>query len=149
MSEAKSGIPACGWVLDGVIDLMPACEDDYASCEWCGNEKIRFVHMLSHPRHFETLAVGCVCSGRLTGDSVGPAAAEKEVRSHSAKRERFPDRKWKDTRFGGRTITLAGRRVTVAAKAGGYRLWIDSIEGRKTYTSERSAMLAAFDYIVS
>lgn len=143
----NSGIPSTGWHLEGVIDLMPAAQDDYASCEWCGNEKIRFVHMLSHSNHFEQLAVGCVCSGRLTGDHHGPQAAEKAVRNRSAKREKFPLRKWKPTRFGGVTITLDSHRVTVAAKNGGYRVWINSVEGRKTHPTERAAMLAAFDYV--
>jgi hypothetical protein len=142
-----TGIPRSGWMLQGVIDLEPQTIDDYATCEWCGKERIRFVHQLSHLHHFEELAVGCVCSGRLTNDIEAAKQAEKTARNLSAQRQRFPKRKWKATRHGGKTILLNNRRVTVAKKAGGFRLWIGGKEGRRIYTTEIAAMLAAFDHI--
>jgi hypothetical protein len=143
----RTGIPHSGWILEGVIDLTPQTLDDYASCEWCGKERIRFVHQLSHPSHFEELAVGCICSGRLTNDIAAAKQAEKTARNLSAQRQRFQKRKWKTTRYGARTILLNSRRVTVAKKSGGFRLWIGGQEGRRIYTSEIAAMLAAFDHI--
>jgi hypothetical protein len=143
----RTGIPHNGWTLDGVIDLMPRSIDEYATCEWCGNERIRFVHHLSHADHFENLQVGCICSGHLTGDPAAAQKTEKAARNRSAQRERFPLRKWKTTRYGALTTSLNGRQVTVVRKNQGFKVWIDSREGTKTYTSEQVAMLAAFDFI--
>jgi hypothetical protein len=143
----RTGIPAKGWILNGVEYIMPETTDDYASCEWCGNERIRYVHHLSHPDHFEELAVGCVCSGKLTGDLLAAKGAEKLTRSRSKRREAFPDRAWKTTRYGGLSITINGQRVTVARKSETYRIWINGRKGSRTYCTSRAAMLAAFDYL--
>ena len=47
------GIPHKGWECVDVIDLADQFvnEDDivYERCEMCGNEKIRYVHIMHHP----------------------------------------------------------------------------------------------------
>ena len=46
------GIPHKGWTLNNVVDVrednQPKEETVYQTCEMCGNEKIRYVHILSH-----------------------------------------------------------------------------------------------------
>ena len=45
----QPGVPHKGWHCVDVVDLRAdgesADETDYATCQMCGNEKIRYVHM--------------------------------------------------------------------------------------------------------
>lgn len=46
----QPGVPHKGWHCVDVVDLRadggPADEIDYATCQMCGNEKIRYVHVM-------------------------------------------------------------------------------------------------------
>ena len=54
----QPGVPHKGWQCVDVVDLRadggPADETDYATCQMCGNEKIRYVHVMAHPDLPET-----------------------------------------------------------------------------------------------
>jgi hypothetical protein len=144
------GVPHRGWRLVDVIDLH---DDegleygDYEDCQFCDHEQIRYVHLLGHSSYDGIARVGCICACKLTEDYVNPKLRERELRNRSARRQRFPDRKWKLTRQGGKSITVDGHRVTVGLKGGKYRIWIDSVEGKLYFDAERQAMLRAYDYI--
>ena len=43
------GVPHKGWTLVGFEDIKEDPDTDYETCEMCGNERIRFIHILSHP----------------------------------------------------------------------------------------------------
>lgn len=63
---SSSGVPHKGWTCIDVIDLRADGEQpeetDYATCQMCGNEKIRYVHVMQHPDYIAELEVGCVCA---------------------------------------------------------------------------------------
>ena len=62
----QHGIPHKGWTLVDVIDVredgQSEWETDYETCMMCGNEKIRYVHILEHPEVDEEFRVGCTCA---------------------------------------------------------------------------------------
>jgi hypothetical protein len=58
------------WQHDGVVDALDLLE----TCQHCGKEQVRFIHLLSHPAH-DSLRVGYVCAAKLTGEAV---ASERE-----------------------------------------------------------------------
>lgn len=49
----QPGVPHKGWHCVDVVDLRAdvesADETDYATCQMCGNEKVRYVHVMEHP----------------------------------------------------------------------------------------------------
>ena len=49
----KKDIPHKGWIEIGMEDLGEEAEFgeeiQYEQCEMCGNEKIRYVHIMKHP----------------------------------------------------------------------------------------------------
>jgi hypothetical protein len=146
-----AGVPHKGWHLIGVTDLR---EDeglsygDYESCEFCGQEQIRFVHTLQHVDYPNEIRVGCICSCDLTDDYEGPVRLERILRNGAARRARFPSRRgWRSNQYGGRTIKLDGFLVTVGMKQGKHRVWINSKEGRLFYDTPKAAMLQAFDHV--
>lgn len=76
MSDAPNSSEA--WRLVQVVDLWVATHD----CEHCRNERVRYVHVLSHSQLGE-LRVGCVCAGKLTGDAAGAAQRERSARNEA------------------------------------------------------------------
>jgi len=70
----REGIPHKGWKEIGIEDLGEDLEfgDDveYEQCEMCGQEKIRYVHVLQHSDFNGELRVGCVCAEHMTDDYI-------------------------------------------------------------------------------
>lgn len=77
-------VPHKGWIFLDVIDTETA----EATCEMCGNERIRYVHIMSHADYAERLSVGCVCAEKMADDYVNPRRRERVLRNAAAKRVR-------------------------------------------------------------
>ena len=106
----QPGVPHKGWHCVDVVDLRAdgesADETDYATCQMCCNEKIRYVHIMEHPDLDENFEVGCVCAEKMSDDYEGrmdlrdvktvlaqlSSAFEhfNEVHSHSSLKMRSP-----------------------------------------------------------
>lgn len=89
-------VPHKGWVFLDVIDTETAEE----TCEMCGNERIRYVHIVTHADYPAQLNVGCVCAEKMTDDYVNPSRRENRLRAAAAKRVRDKKREleYKETR---------------------------------------------------
>ena len=75
----KADLPHKGWTEIGMEDLGEGLEGEeieYEQCEMCGNEKIRYVHIMKHPEVHGELHVGCICASKMTDDYVNPEARE-------------------------------------------------------------------------
>jgi|694.fasta_scaffold13431_27 hypothetical protein len=77
-------VPHKGWIFLDVIDTETA----EATCEMCGNERIRYVHMMAHADYAARLSVGCVCAEKMADDYVNPRRRERKLRNAAAKRIR-------------------------------------------------------------
>jgi hypothetical protein len=86
----QQGVPHKGWTLVDVIDVredgQPEWETDYETCMMCGNEKIRYVHIVEHPEIEEEFRVGCTCAEKMTSDYLNPKRREKELRNKASRR---------------------------------------------------------------
>lgn len=149
------GIPHKGWECVAVIDLADErCDGDdieYEQCEMCGNEKIRFVHIMRHPEWLDELHVGCVCAEKMTDDYVNPRRVEKELRNRAARRTNFNKVEWhynpaKGTyskKYKGEHITIVPSKYgTFGVFFAGNRIW--DIDGRKIRDFD-TAEKVAFD----
>lgn len=85
-------IPKEGWKDDRVEDMKG---EDF-TCDYCKKEKIRFVHVLTHPEYEGEYRVGCVCAGKLTGNPELSRQKEKERRNEARKLETWQKRKEKE-----------------------------------------------------
>ena len=56
------GLPTSGWVCAEVIDL----EEAEFTCELCGHEGIRYIHVMMHHACSRKLSVGCICAGIIS-----------------------------------------------------------------------------------
>lgn len=96
-------IPHKGWVEDTVIDM----EEAVHTCEMCGREEIRFVHVMEHP-DCKSLQVGCVCAEKMANDYVGPKNSLNKARllannkrtwfNKSTWYKRYTNTYWRETR---------------------------------------------------
>ncbi len=90
----QPGVPHKGWHCLDVVDLRadggPADETNYATCQMCGNEKIRYVHIMEHPDLDQSFEVGCVCAEKMSDDYEGPKRREAKLRNRAARRTRWP-----------------------------------------------------------
>lgn len=95
----KRGIPHKGWYCKDVFDLREDAEEtdeiEYEQCEMCGNEKIRFVHVMKHPEYNQLLHVGRICAEKMSNDYINPGEIENELRKKAFRRSNFKRVKWK------------------------------------------------------
>ncbi len=147
------GCPKANWTWLDCIDLKEdqGLEfDEYEDCEFCGQEKIRYVHELKHTDWPHVIRVGRICAARYT--TVSPAELEKHeaiLKNRSQRRQRFPMLKsWKMSTKGNHHIDYLDHHILVVKKSNGFGIKIDNKWGTITFSSERDAMLKAYDVVV-
>ncbi len=140
-------------VVDLRADGESADETDYATCQMCGNEKIRYVHIMEHPDLDENFDVGCVCAEKMSGDYEGPKRREAKLRNRAARRTRWLQRKWRVSAKGNSFLNVDGLQPRVPASTWQFnqalglpdREWRRFGQHRKTYATKDEAKLALFD----
>lgn len=99
----KRGIPHKGWICIDVLDLREeadsAQEFEYAQCEMCDKEKLRFVHVMKHPEYPDILNVGCICAEKMSDDYINPSKMENELRKKASRRSNFKRVEWNFNRI--------------------------------------------------
>ena len=144
----QSGTPHKGWTCIDVEDLGeagPIEEGGYANCEMCGNEKIRYVHVMIHTEFSGQRRVGCVCAGKMSDDYVGPERRERKLRNRAAQRAKWLTRKWRTSNKGNPHLNAAGMNLGVYQAGGGWKYRIDGDFSQGSYSTADQAKLALFD----
>ena len=144
------GVPHKGWTLKDVIDLHidECCSyGDYEDCEFCGQEQIRYVHIISHPEYSKIIRVGCICAEHLTNDYVKPREIENKLRNRAARRQNWLKRKWKFSQKGSVYLkTKDGYHVgCFPVEEGKFKAWIGKRTGKLYHLTIDEAKLAIFD----
>lgn len=154
MSEwNKAGIPHKGWECIDVFDLADDTEAGeeilYEQCEMCGNEKIRYVHVMKHQDFPEELHVGCVCAEKMSGDYVNPRRCETALKNKSMRRRNFNAVRWRfnsakntySKKYKGEYITIMeGRYGGWGIFFAGQKIW--NHEGRKISSFKEAEKIA-------
>lgn len=145
------GVPHKGWTLITVIDIredgQPEWDTDYETCMMCGNEKIRYVHVLEHKEVDDEFRVGCVCAEKMTNDYINPRQRENELRNRSNRRKTWIKRKWKLSKNGNLYLTVDERHIVIyrEKKSNKYKVKIGNVFGKKQFDSLEEAKVAAFN----
>lgn len=112
-----SGLPHNGWNCIDVVDLRAEGETaektDYATRQMCGNERIRFVHVMEHPNLGQNFNFGCVCAEKMSGDYEGPKRREATLRNRAARRKKWLQRKWRVSDKGNSFLNVDGYKLGV------------------------------------
>lgn len=149
----KQDIPHKGWEYVGMEDLgedpFPGEEIQYEQCEMCGNEKIRYVHILRHPEVRDEFRVGCDCASKLTENYSDPERNERDLRNRTNRRKNFLKQQWRRTDKGF-TLRYKGENITIVMSK--YATWgvVFHGEWRWDYHGKKmndidTAKLVAFD----
>ena len=152
----KKGIPHKGWHHLGVEDLGEGVSGyepiPYEQCEMCGNERIRYVHILKHPDYPYELRVGCDCAEKLIEGHADLRQKERDVRNRSSRKVTFLKREWtQNWKTGNYVLRYKNEYITIMNSTyddgfgviyRGHSVW--RYKGKKIYDFE-TAKLAAFD----
>ena len=114
----KKGLPHKGWKYLYSEDF----EDNYQTCEMCGQINIRYLHYLEHPEVDEIIGVGCECARKLCNEYVDFAQHEKDLRNKFNRKRNFLKQPWitKTSKNGKEYISLRYKGQTVCIIAGQY-----------------------------
>lgn len=149
----KPGIPHKGWTLVDCVDLGEDISEDeeitYETCEMCHNERIRYVHILTHPDYPGEIHVGCDCASKMTEDYVTHAEDERRLRNRASRRRNFLKQEWKKNMKGNLVLRYKGDYITAIERNGRYGFafhgkWIWVYKGRRIHDLE-TLKLAAFN----
>ena len=147
------GIPHRGWTLEDVYDVradgQSVNDAEYETCQMCGNERIRFVHVVSHSDMDHQLSVGCVCSEKMTNDYINPKRLEKELKKKATRRNNWAKKNWRISEKGNYFLKTRGHFLLIYRdkKTGKFRLKIDEDFDRKYYDTLDKAKIEVFNRI--
>ncbi|MCG9969898.1 hypothetical protein L9W92_18025 [Pelotomaculum terephthalicicum JT] len=149
----KPGIPHKGWVCTGMIDLREDDPDaELETCEMCGKEGIRYVHMMEHPQYPQIVRTGRVCAENMERDYAAPGQRERELLNRHNRKMTFLKREWQQRQNGNFVLKFKGEYLTITPSKfnknyygvvyGGQSVW--NYKNRKI-SDLQTAKLAAFD----
>jgi hypothetical protein len=146
------GEPQPDWRVIDVIDSAESGiqQSEFPSCEQCGKERIRFVHVLEHNFTGENRRVGSECSQLLTSNSVMVAHLERVAHNTAASKARFlRSTRW-ETLAGGNVCGVY-KRHEIFLRGVSEDIFDVSINGTyriKGCAGLHVAKMAAYDYIM-
>jgi hypothetical protein len=146
------GVPHKGWECDTVYDIREdgssPDEADYEVCQMCGNERIRYVHIMSHSDYPEPINVGCVCAEKMSDDYVGPKKKENILRNKASRRSNWLTKIWRVSSKGNDFLNINGYNIVVYPnkyEPGKWGFGIDGNFSRKIFETKDKAKIAAFN----
>ncbi|WGQ16719.1 hypothetical protein [Sphingobacterium faecium] len=132
-----------------VIDGQPEWETDYETCMMCGNEKIRYVHIVEHAEVGEESRVGCSCAEKMTNDYLNPERRERELRNKANRRVNWTKKDWKWSKNGNHFLNIEEHHLLIYRdkETNKYKVKIDETFGMKTSDTLEKAKIAVFNEI--
>lgn len=149
----EPGIPRKAWTLIDVEDVREdgraEWETDYETCMMCGNEKIRYVHIVEHSEVREQFRVGCTCAEKMTNDYLNPERRERELRNRANRRINWTKKDWKRSKNGNHFLNIEEHHLLIYRdkKTNKYKVKIGETFGKKTFDSLEKAKVAVFNGI--
>jgi len=157
----QPGVPHRGWSFV----MMEDAEDAACTCEMCGNERVRYIHLMSHPA-YQSLRVGRVCAEKMQNDYVGPRQREQEFKRRLRAKVGAKDRAqrfleiagnswWEDQKLKWYGVVRGkGYFVTVFPRSKGWNFRVgrrgkEGEFGDKSYGDYDSAFRAALKFVAT
>ena len=114
----QENIPHKGWTEIGMEDLGENTEFGeeimYEECQMCGNERIRYVHIMTHPKVNREFRVGCICASKMADDYVNPQKKERDLKNRVKRKQNFMRKEWKlNPRTGNMVLKYKGEHITI------------------------------------
>lgn len=142
----NAGIPKKGWVCKTVEDLGLG---NYEPCEMCGNEIVRYIHVMQHVNYPEVVNAGCVCAGKMTDDYYGARLRDAAAKKKASRKSYWLKRKWKVRPNGTHALKFQGQSVGVCYYNSKWSYFIHRQFSDRSFDSLSEAKLALFDRLNS
>jgi len=145
------GVPHKGWMLQDVVDIREEGQTEsdtaYETCMMCGNEKIRYVHIVEHNDVERMFRVGCNCAEKMTEDYENPKSREAKLRSAASRRITWMNKDWKFSKNGNQFLNKEGHHLLIYRDkfSKKYKCAVDDIWGKKRFDSLSQAKAAIFN----
>lgn len=141
----RDDIPHSGWQCTGITDLGAP----NGLCKMCGKQIIRYVHHMRHPSVSFSVGAGCVCAGRMEGDTERAVKRESDFKNREARRKTFMARTRKRSKNGNEYIRYKNEIFTILPdkfRQGHFKAAYNGCFTASCRTPEE-ALSAAFDMI--
>lgn len=118
----KPGVPHKGWTCVGMIDLGADADgmdfdtrkhELYEQCEMCGQDGVRYVHLMQHSEYPDELRVGCQCAEKMEEDYDSPRRRESKLRNRQLRKVNFLKQQWVRSRNGNFVLKYNGHLITI------------------------------------
>jgi hypothetical protein len=121
-----------------------------AICEHCKRETVRYLHTVQNHVTGETLEVGVVCAGHLTGDVEFAQELSDQAKLYFQRRNRWLKRKWRISEKGNRFLNWNQKNLVVFRnQSGSWGYVCDSKFSDQKYETEAAAKMALFEAVES
>lgn len=133
--------PSVGWDYVGDHDLG----DLDGTCELCGTS-IRYVFFVQH-KQWPSMEVGEICCDNLTSTKLASDRMES-LRRYTERCKRFAgSKRWKVDPAGTWSIRQKGLSLDIVPITGAYRLRMNGVMGKFSYSDVLAAKMKAFEAI--
>lgn len=136
------GVAETGWRCVGISDLgRPS-----AVCGLCQKQTVRYLHHMAH-LDGRRMSVGCVCAGKLEGNTEKAKERETDFKNKLARQENFVKKKLSTSRNGNSYLKYNGHILVVLQDKYQHDLWryvIDGIFSQYAYSSIPALLADAF-----
>jgi hypothetical protein len=144
-------VPKSGWECIDVKDYGKTI----MTCQMCERENIRYAHFMRHPAYKGILIAGCICAGKMEGNSKKATKRDSFMKSRTNKRKNWLTRKWKISKKGNQYEKTDGFVVVIVKVKGLWSAYVKSEYGSFSKWStqksknENEIKLAAFDILTT
>jgi hypothetical protein len=148
-----AGVPHKGWECVNVIDLKPNEWSSYTpgNCKMCGNESLRYVHIMEHPHYPDSVDAGCVCAEKMCEGYDGKHR-ERRLANRASRKSRWLSRDWRESEKGNEYLNIEGCNVGIYPdryRPGKWRWWLKYDETfapcKHSFDTREAAKLALFN----
>jgi hypothetical protein len=138
------GVPHKGWECVTVDDLGYG---NYETCNMCGNEQVRFIHVMKHAEYYTTVNAGCVCAGKMSEDYAAARERDREAKKRAGRKDYWLKRKWITSLDGSEHIRYKRQIVGIFIDGVNWRPMIGAKKSVKVFSRPEDAKMHLFDYL--
>lgn len=132
--------PKTGWTCTGVTDLGAP----EGICEMCNYQIIRYVHHLYHLESGRSLDCGCICAGRLEGDTNKARKREADFKNKQQREINFKKKEWKKSARGNEYLKFKNHLIVLFMDSNKWKFSIDNKFSTGTYNTRTACIEAVF-----
>lgn len=118
----------------------------------CGQESVRFTHVVVHEKYSHSLAVGCVCAEKMAAP-YDAKRLETVLRNKAQRRAKWLTRTWRVSAKGNRFLNVDGLNVGVSERNGQWGWWLfvdgtnQKFSSSKPFATRQEAQLDLFEAV--